>query len=75
MLAKIEGGRRKGRQMMRWLDGSSNSVDLSVSKLQGAVNNNTGACLLQSMKSQKVGHDFMTEQQQRQSVAPARNPF
>ena len=49
---------------MRWLDGSSNSVDLSVSKLQEAVNN-TGACLLQSTKSQKVGHDFMTEQQQR----------
>ena len=60
MLAKIEGGRRRGRQRIRWLDGITDSMGMSLGKLRdwwwlGRPG------VLQSLGSQRVGHDWATE--------------
>ena len=56
MLGKIEGGRRRGRQRMGWLDGINDSTDVSLSKFRKIMKDRK-PCLLQSMESQRVRHN------------------
>ena len=62
MLGKIEDRRRRGHERMRWLDGITDSMDMSLSKF-GEMWREGKPGVLQSMGLQRVRHDWATEQQ------------
>ena len=72
MPGKINGGRRRGRQRMRWLDGITDSMDMGLNKLRCWWRTGKPG-VLQSMGLQRVGHDWATEpnQKERRSLAKA----
>ena len=59
---KIEGKKRRGRQRMKWFDGVTDSMNMSLSKLREIVMNREAWCAAVHEVS-RVGHDLATEKQ------------